>query len=499
METQHGMGTLFPRVQQFTTASEDRWKPAASSKILIISNAKSSGNPRLDDTVSLLQSEFAAKRLPTENKLPLQYGAIGDAAPGDLVIELAEPPETSNPEGCTIDIGSFVKVTAPGERAVMYGVRTVLQQLLRKGYLPCGKAVDYPAVQERALHVDMGRKFFTAEWIVARIKEMSWLKLNALQLHFSENEGFTLRSDRHPEVMSPEYLTKEQMREIARVAERYHVTLIPSLDSPGHLGYALRNHPDWLLKDTNGVPAKGALDITNPHARAFVLDLIDEYAELFQASPYFHIGGDEFIDFEKFDAYPQLASYARETLGIQGGTGVDAYIDYVNDIADHLERKGFVVRAWNDGLYRADQTERAALKSTIQIAYWTKWHRNMARVEAFMDKGHDLLNYNDSYFYYVLGENAGYKYPKGEKIYDSWHPGVFPRVSEAERQEYARPYPDALIGCSFAIWSDKPSAQTEAEVSAGIAEPLRAMAEKSWLAEKRYGSYEEFKAAFTSL
>lgn len=72
-------------------------------------------------------------------------------------------------------------------------------------------------------------------------------------------------------------------------------------------------------------------------------------------------------------------------------------------------------------------------------------------------------------------------------------------MSESEGQEYPQPYPDALIGCSFAIWSDKPSAQTEAQVSAGIAEPLRAMAEKSWLAEKRYGSYEEFKAAFTSL
>lgn len=152
---------------------------------------------------------------------------------------------------------------------------------------------------------------------------------------------------------------------------------------------------------------------------------MDEYAELFAGSRYFHIGGDEFIDFAEFDKYPQLAEYARNVLNISGGTGVDAYIDYLNGVAEHLESKGWIVRAWNDGLYRGDQTQRVAPKPSIQITYWTKWHPMMAPLDAIVAKGHQVINFNDGYLYYVLGEHAGYTYPTAEKIRASWHPGLF--------------------------------------------------------------------------
>ncbi|GGA19587.1 beta-N-acetylhexosaminidase [Paenibacillus physcomitrellae] len=509
-----------PSVQQFTQQSDEQWRVSGESKIIIIENANSSGNPVLADMVSLVQSEFAARQLPNEDRIgriPVQTGTISAAGAGDLVVELMDleflrnhiqslgrgehnaPSASQGSEAYTLEIGSFVHLKSATERGLLYAFRTLLQQLLAQGCLAYGTVVDYPAVQERALHVDIGRKFFSKDWILNRIKELSWLKLNVLQLHFSENEGFTLQCDSHPEVMSPQYLTKEDLEEILQTAKRYHVTVIPSLDSPGHLGYALKDHPEWLLQDSSGAPAKGALDITNEEAKRFVLDLIDEYAELFQESPYFHIGGDEFIDFEQFALYPQLEKYAQEKLGIQEGQGVDTYIDYINQIAVHLEEKGFIVRAWNDGLYRQDQTQRVHPKASIQITYWTKWHRNMATAQTFLDLGYELINYNDAYFYYVLGENAGYKYPTGDKIYEDWHPGLLPKISDTEKQEYPVPYPSSLIGCSFAIWSDTPDAQTEQQVAEGIYEPLRAMAEKAWIAEKRYGSYEAFKRMTSSI
>lgn len=488
------MNAFLPGVQSFTAASSEKWQLNASSKILIIENERPAGSADLDSTVNLLQSEFGGVK-PEGCSLPVQKGTVAAAAAGDLVIEIADIADTASAEGYTLEIGSYVKVTAPCEREVMYGVRTVLQQVVEHGYMPYGKVVDYPVMNERALHIDIGRKFFTCEWIKQRIRQMSYLKLNTLQLHFSENEGFTLVSERHPEVMSERYLTKAEISEILHEAKKYHIAVIPSLDSPGHLGHALRSHPEWLLADSAGNAAKGALDITNPAAKAFVLDLIDEYAELFKDSVYFHMGGDEFIDFDKFDSYPQLAKHAQTVLGIEQGTGVDAYIGYINKIADFLEQKGFTVRAWNDGLYRSNQVQQVDPKTSIQIGYWTKWHAQMAAVQTILDKGHQVINFNDAYFYYVLGENAGYKYPTGEKIYDSWHPGLFPRISETEKQEYSQPYPKGVIGCSFAIWSDTPSAQTEEEAGAGIAEPLRAMAELSWIGEKRYESFAQLQEA----
>lgn len=490
MDKSRQQETPVPGVQQYKVTSGEQWRLSEQSRIIIAVNARSAGNEILSDTVGILQKEYASGQLPSAELLPVLHEQAGAALPGDLVIELNDTGDlgvAGSSEGYVITIGSNVKITSSGESGIMHGMRTVLQLLLAQGFLQYGTIVDYPVMPERALHIDIGRKFYTAEWIKDRIREMSRFRLNTLQLHFSENEGFRLMSGKHPEVASGEYITNEQVKEILQTAARYHIAVIPSLDSPGHLGYALRSHPEWLLKDAEGTASLGALDITNGAARKFVLDLIDEYAELFAGSSHFHIGGDEFIDFGQFDKYPQLAEYARNVLKISGGTGVDTYIDYLNGIAKHLEARGWTVRAWNDGLYRADQTQKVAPKSSIQITYWTKWHEQMAPVETFLSKGHRVLNYNDAYFYYVLGENAGYTYPTGEKISSDWHPGLFPQRSGGVKQEYAAPYPPELIGCSFSIWSDKPDAQSEAEVADGIREPLRAMAERSWLGKPGLG------------
>lgn len=56
----------------------------------------------------------------------------------------------------------------------------------------------------------------------------------------------------------------------------------------------------------------------------------------------------------------------------------------------------------------------------------------MASLKTFLEKGHKVINYNDSKFYYVLGEAAGYTYPTAGKIYNSsWHPGQFPWRNKA--------------------------------------------------------------------
>ncbi|WP_340024793.1 glycoside hydrolase family 20 protein [Paenibacillus sp. FSL K6-1096] len=480
-------GPLTVVQQQIAAASGEPWRLSAGSKARIVDNPRSEGNMVLNDTIFIVLSEYAGSLTPADQLLPVVYGECETPASGDIVIELTDHEATGDldsQEAYVIDIGTYAKITASSERAVIYGLRTLLQRLADDGSVPCGTITDSPVMPERALHIDIGRKFYSEDWLLERIREMSRLRLNTLQLHFSENEGFRLMSESHPEVVSEQALTKQEMKAIIHAARRYHIDIIPSLDSPGHLGQALRARPDWLLKDSSGNPAPGALDITNPAARRFVLELIDEYAELFAGSRYFHIGGDEFINFAEFDKYPQLAEYAQNVLNISGGTGVDTYIDYLNEVAEHLESKGWTVRAWNDGLYRADQIQRVAPKPSIQITYWTKWHPMMAPVEDILAKGHQVINYNDGYLYYVLGEHAGYKYPTAGKIRASWHPGLFPARTGEVKQEYTGAYPRELVGTTFSIWSDKPEAQSEAEVAAGLRGPLRAMAELAWLGKQ---------------
>lgn len=40
---------------------------------------------------------------------------------------------------------------------------------------------------------------------------------------------------------------------------------------------------------------------------------------------------------------------------------------------------------------------------------------------ALLDKGYRLMNFNDNYLYYVLGEAAGYHYPTADKVSSGFH------------------------------------------------------------------------------
>lgn len=115
-----------------------------------------------------------------------------------------------------------------------------------------GRITDYPDVAERRLHVDCGRKYISKDWFIREIREMSYLKMNALQIHFSENFGFRIECETDPAIMSEEYLTKAEVREILAEAEEYGVKVIPSFDSPGHVDQILKAHPEYGQISTDG-------------------------------------------------------------------------------------------------------------------------------------------------------------------------------------------------------------------------------------------------------
>ena len=91
--------------------------------------------------------------------------------------------------------------------------------------------------------LDNGRRYYTPAWIGRRIRQLAYLKLNQLHLHFSDNQGFRIESESHPEIVSAHHLTKRQVRTLLALARRYHVRVIPELDMPGHLAAALAPTP----------------------------------------------------------------------------------------------------------------------------------------------------------------------------------------------------------------------------------------------------------------
>jgi len=452
----------------------------------------------------------ASDRLHRErDRLVAELRTLGaDARPGDpgrasvrdttatrVDLRLRPRPDLG-PEGFTLEVtpaGAVVEAATPA--GVFRGTRQLVQNLRAQGAVPAASVVSRPAVGERGLHVDAARKFFPLSWWESVVREAAEIGVTTIQWHFSENEGFRLESRRHPEIVSAEHLSLADAARLIDLAADLHVEIVPSLDMPWHLRHALAAHPELRLPDPgNGLAHDHALDITNPRAIAFARELVDEYAEVFAASEHWNLGGDEFVDFDRIDDHPVLAAAARQAYGT-GGTGFDLLTAFIDELAAHLVDLGFTPRVWNDGMLRS---RNVPLDPRVELTWWTNWNAAMRPVREAFDQGRRLVNVNDAMFYYVLGENAGYRYPSVERLWRAgWHPGVFPQLhpSVPDRDQVVeRPYPAELLGTSFAIWCDRPDAQTPDEVAVGIRSPLRGFAERSWNA----GSELDL-AAFTAL
>lgn len=401
-----------------------------------------------------------------------------NTAPSRVVLCL-DTSDAFGTEGFALEVAADVIVTAGTPAGVFRATRQIMQNLYAEGRVPAASVRSEPSVAERGLHIDAARKYYPAAWLKQLIIDAANVGVTTVQWHFSENEGVRLESLAHPEIVSAEHITRDEARQLIAIAQDLHIEIIPSLDMPGHLRRALECHPEFRLQEGD-IDTTQALDIANPKAVAFALELIDDYAELFEASRYWNLGGDEFVDFDRMHDYPGLDDAAQERFGTSG-TGFDLLTAFVNTVAAHVIDRGFIPRVWNDGMLRS---RNVTLDTRVEFAWWTNWSASMRPVREAFSAGHRIVNVNDAMFYYVLGENAGYTYPTSERMWDAdWHPGVFPMLhpSIVDRvQIVPRPYPKELLGASFAIWSDKPDAQTCAEVADGIRSPLRGFAERSW-------------------
>jgi hexosaminidase len=456
-------------VREHTPARGPGWRPREEYRV-VVSDAE------LGDEGRLLAGE-----------LGLAYGGErGDVRAGDVRLAL-NGDEGADPESYTMTVrGGQVTISGPAEAGVFYGTRTLKQEVRGGRAAPEGVVRDEPAKPVRGLMLDIARKHFTAGWIEDRVRELGDLKFNQLGLHFSDDQGFRIESDTHPEIVSKEHLTKAEVRRIVDLAASRHITVVPEIDSPGHLGAVLDAHPELQLRDASGVAARGAVDISDPDAAEIVDDLLTEYAGLFPGDAW-HLGGDEYRALTASDpeaSYPQLAAAAREAYG--SGAGVaDLATGWLDDRADTVRALGRTPRAWNDGFYR---DTRARPDERIQVAYWTGKEIGARQPAEYLSEGRQVINYNDEFLYYVLGEPQTFVYPTGERIYEQWTP----RVLRGTEPVPAR-YDAQILGGTFAVWCDLADSQTQAQVAAGIRMPLRATVQKLWDPDRPELSWTEFR------
>ncbi|MEV7673240.1 glycoside hydrolase family 20 protein [Streptomyces sp. NPDC088752] len=458
-----------PAVRAHEAARGPGWKPAPTGGVVIAAN---SGG--LADEGKLIAGE-----------LGIPYRGAVAAGPGDVELALGG---TGAPESYTLAVrGGRVRISGPDEAGVFYGTRTLKQSVKATGAMPEGTVNDRPAKPQRGLNVDTARKHFTAGWIEDRIREMGDLKLNQLGLHFSDDQGFRIESDSHPEVVSAQHLTKAEVRRILALAAERHVTVVPEIDSPGHLGAVIAAHPDLQLRSGTGRAPRGAVDIANPASAKIVDDLLREYAQLFPGA-YWHLGADEYVALMAKDpeaTYPALARAAKAKYGPSGRVQ-DLATGWLNDRAAVVRPTGKTLKAWNDGFFTGGVVNAA---KDLEVEYWTGKEIGARQPVSYLSQGRKMVNLNDEYLYYVLGEPNDFAYPTGRRIYEQWTPLVVRGTGPVPAK-----YDPQILGARFAVWCDLANSQTPAQVAAGIRLPLAALSQKLWNPAKPTASWDQFRA-----
>ena len=77
-------------------------------------------------------------------------------------------------------------------------------------------------------------------------KELSYLKIQLLYLHLTDNEAFRIECELS-EIVSDKHYTKKEIKEIIEFAKD-NITVIPEIEMPGHMASVTKVYPGGSLK-----------------------------------------------------------------------------------------------------------------------------------------------------------------------------------------------------------------------------------------------------------
>ncbi|WP_338533645.1 beta-N-acetylhexosaminidase [Paenibacillus peoriae] len=422
---------------------------------------------------------------------------------GDILLELGSTDGALGAEGYNLLVDSHVKIKANTSAGAFYGTRSLLQLLRQHPSVPAGEARDWPRYSERGLMIDIARNPYSYDWLEERIRDMAYLKLNYLHLHFTDDQGWRIQSDQ--DLHSPKFLTKKQIRSLVAFAASYHITVVPEIDMPGHMGWVLKSHPEFQLKDKNGVAAPNKIDYSIPAAREFLHSLVEEYLILFPG-PYWHMGADEFLADTEYENYPQLEQYAKQTYGPQA-TAKDGIHGLINEINALVRADGKTLRVWNDTLTPG---HTVPVDKNVHVDWWTDLNTpvpttNPESPQQLLLEGYTIMN---SSFWPTYDYNdSGYPAPPSvQGMYETWAVQRFHGFVYNDEHGSGGPFHDIdpaeprNQGSKLHFWNDgNENDYTEAQVAASIFSRLRVIAQKTWESAPLVTTYAEFQPIIESV
>ncbi len=414
------------------------------------------------------ESGYAAEKLRERELL-----ADGKAA-ATLSLSLLSRADVNNSAGKSND--EYYELEINGENwavrgvsadAVLNGVKSVVK-ILDHNYgstsLPNVAICDWPDFHYRGMMFDIARNFTGVANLRKLIDRIAAYKLNILQFHFADDEGWRLEIPGLPELTevgarrgltvaedefmcqfyagngnpddlsttSNGYVTRKEFIELLKYADARGVRIVPEVETPGHARAAIiamrtrykkyekddfeeaERYRLWDWNDTSRyTSAQGYHDnVLNPAREGtyrFLEKVVDEILLMYEEAgveiPFFHAGGDE-VPKNPWAGSPDVLALMKE----KGFTTThDVHEYFVVRMADMISAKGVKVGGWQESaMGHSEAVDKSLREKFAGINSWNTipdWGDDSIPY-SIANNGYKVILSNVGNFYLDMAYNA---------------------------------------------------------------------------------------------
>lgn len=273
-----------------------------------------------------------------------------------------------------------ILISANEPNGLFYGAIT-LWQLLPAGStannitIPCVQITDMPRFPWRGAHLDVGRHFFSTDFIKKYIDIIALHKMNVFHWHLTEDQGWRIEIKKYPllteigawrdetvvghpwagkgpvtydGIKHGGFYTQDEIKEIVNFAAERYITVVPEIEMPGHAQAAIASYPE-LGCTGEKVKVRTIWGISpyifnvDDNTFTFLEDVLSEVIELFP-SEYIHIGGDEALK-DQWKASRKIQKQIKY-LGLKDEHELQSY--FIKRIEKFINSKGRKLIGWDE-------------------------------------------------------------------------------------------------------------------------------------------------------
>jgi len=344
------------------------------------------------DAAARETGNYLAERLAkgTGCNLKLSTSTRPQPTKGTILLTTKDAKQGLGDEGYELTVAADSIVVRAGKSAgLFYGVQTLLQlmppevsaakQRLRVDWteykVPCVQIEDQPRFKWRGLLLDVARHFFTKEEVKQLLDAMASQKLNTLQLHLTDDQGWRIEIKKYPQLtkvgawrkdagfgLDPKasttygpdgryggYYTQDDIREIVAYARGKHITIVPEIEMPGHASAALAAFPELSCNggpytpNAEGGVFAGVYCAGKDETFEFLQNVLAEVRQLFPGA-YIHIGGDE-VPKDNWQKCARCQARIKE-LGLKNEHELQSY--FIRRIEKFVNGQGRNLIGWSE-------------------------------------------------------------------------------------------------------------------------------------------------------